>query len=174
LHVEIQRRTGTGKAMQQVSHRNVEGGGEDSAVQRTLRIEQEVVYSECYLANVLEVGDIEPEQSGEEEVTEYLPLTACRALERRAGRGDVDRPATGRTSRRHITVFDRTFQTFGFVHSFLQKQRRVRSAAAPKFRMLFAGAQARVTWSAALMMACIIFGLWSSNYWAPTMAQSVV
>jgi hypothetical protein len=122
LHVEIQRRTGTSKSMQQVSHRNVEGGGEDSAVQRTLRIEQEVVYSECYLANVLGVGDLKPEQSGEEEVTECLPLTACGALERRVCRGEVDRPATGRTSHRHIIVFDRTFQTFGFVHSFLLKK----------------------------------------------------
>jgi MFS family permease len=33
---------------------------------------------------------------------------------------------------------------------------------------LFSGAQARTTWAAALMMACIIFGLWSSNFWAPT------
>ncbi|WP_454625016.1 MFS transporter [Bradyrhizobium cenepequi] len=33
---------------------------------------------------------------------------------------------------------------------------------------LFSGEQARTTWAAALLMACIIFGLWSSNYWAPT------
>jgi MFS family permease len=46
--------------------------------------------------------------------------------------------------------------------------RRVPAGPAPSFRALFAGAQARVTWSAALMMACIIFGLWSSNFWAPT------
>jgi MFS family permease len=42
------------------------------------------------------------------------------------------------------------------------------SRGAPGFRTLFAGAQARITWSAALMMSCIIFGLWSSNFWAPT------
>jgi MFS family permease len=36
------------------------------------------------------------------------------------------------------------------------------------FSALFAKGQARATWSAALMMACIIFGLWSSNFWAPT------
>jgi MFS family permease len=35
-------------------------------------------------------------------------------------------------------------------------------------KALFSGAQARATWAAALMMACIIFGLWSSNFWAPT------
>ncbi len=46
--------------------------------------------------------------------------------------------------------------------------RRTPGVAAPKFRALFAGAQARITWPAALMMACIIFGLWSSNFWAPT------
>ncbi|MCA1452542.1 MFS transporter [Bradyrhizobium sp. BRP22] len=33
---------------------------------------------------------------------------------------------------------------------------------------LFSGEQARTTWAAALLMACIIFGLWSSNFWAPT------
>lgn len=38
----------------------------------------------------------------------------------------------------------------------------------PSFSALFARGQARTTWAAALMMSCIIFGLWSSNYWAPT------
>lgn len=38
----------------------------------------------------------------------------------------------------------------------------------PRFGALFAAGQRRTTWSAALMMACIIFGLWSSNFWAPT------
>jgi cyanate permease len=38
----------------------------------------------------------------------------------------------------------------------------------PAFSALFAKNQARTTWSAALMMTCIIFGLWSSNFWAPT------
>ncbi|WP_316204669.1 MFS transporter [Bradyrhizobium sp. SZCCHNS3004] len=33
---------------------------------------------------------------------------------------------------------------------------------------LFAPGQAQTTWAAAMMMACIIFGLWSSNFWAPT------
>jgi MFS family permease len=42
------------------------------------------------------------------------------------------------------------------------------SVAKPGFAALFAKDQARTTWAAALMMACIIFGLWSSNYWAPT------
>jgi cyanate permease len=49
-----------------------------------------------------------------------------------------------------------------------EPRRRNPGTAAPKFRALFTGAQARVTWPAALMMACIIFGLWSSNFWAPT------
>jgi MFS family permease len=38
----------------------------------------------------------------------------------------------------------------------------------PGFSALFSKGQARTTWAAALMMACIIFGLWSSNFWAPT------
>jgi len=33
---------------------------------------------------------------------------------------------------------------------------------------LFGEGQARITWAAAMMMAVIIFGLWSSNFWAPT------
>ncbi len=49
-----------------------------------------------------------------------------------------------------------------------EPRRRIPTVSAPGFRQLFQGAQARVTWSAALMMACIIFGLWSSNFWAPT------
>jgi sugar phosphate permease len=38
----------------------------------------------------------------------------------------------------------------------------------PPVSALFAKGQARTTWAAALLMSCIIFGLWSSNYWAPT------
>ncbi len=43
-----------------------------------------------------------------------------------------------------------------------------RGREVPRFGALFARGQRRTTWSAALMMACIIFGLWSSNFWAPT------
>lgn len=41
-------------------------------------------------------------------------------------------------------------------------------AAQATVRDLFAGAWARNTWSAALMMSCIILGVWSSTFWAPT------
>jgi MFS family permease len=34
---------------------------------------------------------------------------------------------------------------------------------------LFRGPQARTTWAAAGMLACIIFGLWSCTFWAPTL-----
>ncbi len=50
----------------------------------------------------------------------------------------------------------------------IPEPRRTAAAAAAKFGALFAPGQARTTWAAALMMACIIFGLWSSNFWAPT------
>ncbi len=40
--------------------------------------------------------------------------------------------------------------------------------ATSSFASLFGRLQARTTWSAGLMMSCIIFGLWSSNFWAPT------
>jgi MFS family permease len=33
---------------------------------------------------------------------------------------------------------------------------------------LFTGAQARATWSAALMVSCGLFGIWSSSFWIPT------
>ena len=35
-------------------------------------------------------------------------------------------------------------------------------------RGLFTGRQSRITWAAALMMSCAIFGLWSSTFWIPT------
>lgn len=41
-------------------------------------------------------------------------------------------------------------------------------AVRPSFSALFAKGQAQTTWAAALLMACMIFGLWSSNFWAPT------
>lgn len=37
---------------------------------------------------------------------------------------------------------------------------------------LFVGSTARTTWTAAMMMACIIFGLWSSTFWIPTLIVS--
>lgn len=41
-----------------------------------------------------------------------------------------------------------------------------------RVRDLFAGAAARNTWSAALMMSCIILGIWSSTFWVPTLIIS--
>jgi MFS family permease len=56
-----------------------------------------------------------------------------------------------------------------YLRSNIPEPVRARSSTArPKFAALFAKDQARTTLAAALMMACIIFGLWSSNYWAPT------
>jgi MFS family permease len=40
------------------------------------------------------------------------------------------------------------------------------------FGGLFDGPSAKTTWTAALMMACIIFGLWSCTFWAPTLIVS--
>ena len=45
---------------------------------------------------------------------------------------------------------------------------RARAYKAAGGRGLFHLDNARVTWSAAGMMACIILGLWSTTYWAPT------
>ncbi|WP_024507364.1 MFS transporter [Bradyrhizobium sp. ARR65] len=45
---------------------------------------------------------------------------------------------------------------------------RPTEATRSSFAELFARGQAQTTWAAALLMACIIFGLWSSNFWAPT------
>jgi MFS family permease len=41
--------------------------------------------------------------------------------------------------------------------------------ARARARDLFAPTLARTTWSAALMMTCLIFGLWSSTFWIPTL-----
>ena len=50
--------------------------------------------------------------------------------------------------------------------------RRSAPAGQTRFAALFARGQARTTWSAALLMACMIFGLWSSNFWAPTVVAT--
>ena len=48
----------------------------------------------------------------------------------------------------------------------------VAGAARTGIGPMFRGPQARTTWAAAGMMACIIFGLWSCTYWAPTLIVS--
>jgi MFS family permease len=56
-----------------------------------------------------------------------------------------------------------------YLRSNIPEPKRAESAGKAKpFSALFAKGQAQTTWAAALLMACIIFGLWSSNYWAPT------
>jgi MFS family permease len=61
-----------------------------------------------------------------------------------------------------------------YLRSNIPEPARARSSelAKPGFVALFAKGQARTTWSAAAMMACIIFGLWSSNFWAPTVVAT--
>lgn len=49
-----------------------------------------------------------------------------------------------------------------------EPQRARSSEARPSFAALFAKGQAQSTWAAAALLAVIIFGLWSSNFWAPT------
>jgi MFS family permease len=57
-----------------------------------------------------------------------------------------------------------------YLRSNIPEPARAKSSevARPAFSTLFSKGQRRTTWAAALMMACIIFGLWSSNFWAPT------
>ncbi len=57
-----------------------------------------------------------------------------------------------------------------YLRSSIPEPKRARSstAARPSFTALFARAQAKTTWAAAALLSCIIFGLWSSNYWVPT------
>lgn len=52
-----------------------------------------------------------------------------------------------------------------------EPQRRS-ALAKPAFSALFAKGQAQTTWAAAALLACIIFGLWSSNFWAPTVVAT--
>jgi MFS family permease len=61
-----------------------------------------------------------------------------------------------------------------YLRSNIPEPARARSSEMkkPGFTALFAKGQARTTWSAAAMMACIIFGLWSSNFWAPTVVAT--
>ncbi len=48
-------------------------------------------------------------------------------------------------------------------------QKRKVTSAFDGIKPLFQGPQARTTWAAASMLACIIFGLWSCTFWAPTL-----
>lgn len=48
------------------------------------------------------------------------------------------------------------------------KRKSARDLPKPSFTALFGKDHARTTWAAAALLSCIIFGLWSSNYWAPT------
>ena len=49
-----------------------------------------------------------------------------------------------------------------------EPHRRSRPAGFSPLRSLFTGAQAVVTWSAALMVTCGLLGVWSSSFWIPT------
>ena len=55
-----------------------------------------------------------------------------------------------------------------YLRTNIPEPKRDTARAQPSVAELFRGEQARTTWAAALLMAVIIFGLWSSNYWAPT------
>lgn len=58
------------------------------------------------------------------------------------------------------------------VHEPPRWQQAAGMAARATVRDLFVGAWARNTWSAGLMMSCIILGVWSSTFWAPTVIIS--
>jgi MFS family permease len=59
-----------------------------------------------------------------------------------------------------------------YLRTNIPEPQRAQGEPPQRFSALFARGQARITWSAALMMACIIFGLWSSNFWAPTVVAT--
>jgi MFS family permease len=50
--------------------------------------------------------------------------------------------------------------------------RPIRAQRLPTIRPLFTGAQARITWAAALMIACGLLGVWSSSFWIPTVVAT--
>ena len=51
-------------------------------------------------------------------------------------------------------------------------EQQARPGPPPSVRGLFAAGQAGNTWSAALMMTCLILGLWSSTFWIPTLVST--
>jgi MFS family permease len=53
-----------------------------------------------------------------------------------------------------------------------EPQRRPRPANFSPVRLLFAGSQAIVTWSAALMVTCGLLGVWSSSFWIPAIVTT--
>jgi MFS family permease len=50
--------------------------------------------------------------------------------------------------------------------------RRIAPSGQAGIGALFAGEQARVTWAAALMIACGLLGVWSSSFWIPTVVAT--
>jgi MFS family permease len=60
-----------------------------------------------------------------------------------------------------------------YLRAKIPEPRRVRpSKPTSTIRPLFAGSQAIVTWSAALMVACGLLGVWSSSFWIPTVVAT--
>jgi MFS family permease len=60
-----------------------------------------------------------------------------------------------------------------YLRAKIPEPRRVRpSKPTSTIRPLFTGSQAIVTWSAALMVACSLLGLWSSSFWIPTVVAT--
>jgi MFS family permease len=49
------------------------------------------------------------------------------------------------------------------------QERKAAMTSRPRITELFAKGQARTTWAAAGMLSCLIFGLWSSTFWIPTL-----
>ncbi|MBX5193493.1 MFS transporter [Rhizobium sp. NZLR3b] len=50
-------------------------------------------------------------------------------------------------------------------------RRETASRTSKPFAELFRTTRAQATWSSALMLSCAVFGLWSSNFWAPTIVM---
>jgi MFS family permease len=55
-----------------------------------------------------------------------------------------------------------------YLRSNVPEPMRAKSETRPRYTDLFAPGLAKTTWAAAALLAVIIFGLWSSNFWAPT------
>jgi len=53
-----------------------------------------------------------------------------------------------------------------------EPRRRTVPSSNNSIAALFASGQARVTWSAALMIACGLLGVWSSSFWIPTVVAT--
>lgn len=90
LNLHLECRAGSGMAVNQMAHGDVEGGGQNAAVQCALRIEEVIFGVEGHLADIAGIGDDQTEETREKKVSELLALPSRCAGEGGARTVEID------------------------------------------------------------------------------------